>query len=132
SREFSDMDDKEFDEYLKRTSESPDIPFREEDWKLMKARIAAPNARSSASKWWTALAGLGILAILSLGIYLGADGLSKSSSEEQQEATASQDLKVGVDKDDMDITSPAAKRSSEEKEASVQGADLSDVPIPNS
>ncbi|WP_157373353.1 hypothetical protein [Algoriphagus terrigena] len=85
SREFSDMDDKEFDGFLKEVSESPDIPFREEDWTLMKARLATANAKTSPAKWLTALVWMGVVSIVSLGIYFGGSALWEASSTDPRQ-----------------------------------------------
>lgn len=80
SRAFSDMGDKEFDDFLKKVSESPDIPFREEDWTLMKARLAAANAKASPVKWRTALIWMGVLSIIFLAVYFYGSALWEASS----------------------------------------------------
>jgi hypothetical protein len=119
SREFSDMDDKEFDEYLKRISEAPEIPFREEDWSLMKARIASPSTKTLPSKRWVGLASLAVLAILSL-IYFGRERLLGTASEQQQEVSVPQVLKA--EDDQLGIPNSFAGESWEDGEASSQSS----------
>ena len=124
SREFSDMDDKEFDDFLKGISESPDIPFREEDWKLMKAKIAAPSTNVFRRKLGTASVWFGILAILSLGIYFGGNRLWKTGYEDEHPATASKDLKVETGEVEVGNLKPAGTMPFEGKKVFPESASV--------
>jgi hypothetical protein len=79
SRKFSDMDDKEFDDFIRNLSESPEIPFREEDWGKMKARLAGPENPLVLGKW-TKARWIGLGTVLLLGLFMGGKTLLELKS----------------------------------------------------
>jgi outer membrane protein W len=65
------MNDKELDDFFRKQSENPDIPYREEDWeKLRKKLDAAPKINGSKrgnKGWWIGLLMLALLVGIGLG-----------------------------------------------------------------
>src|SRR5690606_10208828 len=65
------MNDKELDDFFRKQSENPDIPYREEDWeKLRKKLDAAPKingAKRGNKGWWRGLLMLALIGGIGLG-----------------------------------------------------------------
>lgn len=65
------MNDKELDDFFRKQSEHPEIPYREEDWeKLRKKLDEAPKINGSKrgnKGWWTGLLALALIGGIGLG-----------------------------------------------------------------
>jgi hypothetical protein len=73
-KERRDMNDKEMDDFFRKKAAQPDIPYREEDWEKLKAKLEHPassggkNGSRRNNKGWL----MGLLAFMILtGAFLG-------------------------------------------------------------
>ncbi len=83
------MNDKELDDFFRTKLQNPDIPYREEDWEKLRAKLDNPspspgkNGSAGGSKtWW-----MGLLALIMIGGAL-LSGRYLSPGSENSDSTA--------------------------------------------
>ena len=96
-KERRDMNDKELDDFFRKRAEQPDIPYREEDWEKLKAKLQHPatsggtNGSGRNNNGWL----IGLLALMILtGAGLGWNYFTSASKNTGIKAD-SLDIKIG-------------------------------------
>jgi|GEM_PF-1531776 len=89
------MNDKELDDFFRKQSENPDIPYREEDWGKLREKLdVSPPPRSiNGSKqgyegWWIGLLVLALITGAGLGWTLLRDNVQNPEAKSEQSVTA--------------------------------------------
>lgn len=111
------MNDKELDDFFRKQSENPEIPYREEDWeKLRKKLDEAPQsngAKRGNKGWWTGLLLLALMGGIGLSWkYLVGDQIESSTND-----TASSSTTLALSGDGEKMEDPKKSNGREQLEA---------------